>query len=127
MSVDQKIVDQHAQWMRENAGGLRLLDITHRLHPNAFANEIVRRKTIEDLGISLAVDAFKRGLGVMALSEPRYRVERFMGAWTGTSRPITPEPSGWLPAPPPADLIDPDALILLKIEAYGFPIGPREV
>jgi hypothetical protein len=127
MNIDQRIIDDHAEWMRQNAHGLRLLDNTCRLTPMSFGSESIRARAIENMGVQIAVDAFKRGLAVIALAPPQYFVERFMGAWMAPSRPITPEPAGWLPAPPPAELIDADSLIAIKIEAYGFPIGPREV
>lgn len=126
MSIEQKIVNQHADWMRENAYGLRLLDNTIGITPAIFADEALRMKTISDLGLQIAVDAFRRGLAVIALTPPQYLVQDHLGAWMEPSKPITPEPAGWLPAPPPASMIDPNARILIKIEAYGFPIGPRE-
>lgn len=126
-AIEQRVIDAHAEWMREHAEGLRLLDVTHRLHPREFESESIRASRIKDMGAQMAVDAFRRGLGVIALSEPHYRVERFMGAWSDTSRPIAAEPGGWLSAPPPAGMIEPDSLIVIKIEGFGFPIGPREV
>jgi hypothetical protein len=127
VSIERKIVDQHTEWMRENAYGLRMLDGVRRLNPASFGSESIRDRAIEELGSQIVVDAFRRGLGIIALSPPQYFVERFMGAWTDSSRPIAPEPAGWLPALPPADMIDADSRILIKIEAFGFPIGPREV
>lgn len=125
--IDQRVIDQHTEWMRDNAGGLRLLDNRQGMPPNAFANEALRQQVIKDLGAQMALDAFKRGLGILALSEPLYFVQRYMGAWMDPSKPVPSDSPGWLPAPPPTDMIETDALILIKIEAYGFPIGRREV
>ena len=133
--IEQKFVDAHTEWMRENAAGLRIFDIARSLAPRLFADEKFRDQTLRNMGTQLALDAFRRGMGLIALAPPQYRVESFLGAWEGVggSRPvgheslIGPERVEWLTEPPPAHLIDPWALIQIKIEAFGFPIGPREV
>ena len=124
---EQRIVDQHTAWMRANALGLRLLDITRTLSAETFGNETLRRQVISDMGSQIARDAFSRGLGVMALTPPQYQVHRHLGAWEDKDRIITPEHSEWLPASPPASMLEPNSVIGVKIEAFGFPIGKREV
>lgn len=131
--IEQKFVDQHTEWMRENAGGLRIFDTARSLTPEQFADETFRNQTIRSMGAQIALDAFRRGLGLIALAPPQYRVEHFMGAWMGGTRPmgheslIGHERVEWLTVPPPANLIEPNEFIQIKIEAFGFPIGPREV
>jgi hypothetical protein len=126
-AIEQRVIDQHTEWMRENAFGLRMLDTSMALTTAMYANESLRQQAIEDMGAQIARDAFKRGLGIIALSPPQYLVHRHLGAWMDPERIITPEPGGWLPAPPPASMLERDSRIEIKIEAFGFPIGKREV
>ena len=122
MSLEQKIVDQHAEWMRENAEGLRLLDNTVHLSPEQYAADDLREQTIRWLGSQIAVDAFRNNLAVIALSPTLYLVQDDLGVQRDASEPV-----GWLPTPPPANAFKADSQILIKIEGYGFPICPREV
>jgi hypothetical protein len=126
-AIEQRVINQHTEWMRENAFGLRLLDLTRMLSADMFGNETIRQQLIDDMGSQIALDAFRRGLSVMALATPQYMVHRHLGAWEDPDRIITPEPASWLPAPPPASMLEPNCVIEIKIEAYGFPIGKREV
>lgn len=126
-AIEQRVIDAHTKWMRDNAYGLRLLDITRMLSAQMFSNETLRQQLISDMGSQIARDAFSRGLGVMALATPQYQVHHHLGAWEDPNRIITPEHSEWLPAPPPASMLEPNSVIGIKIEAYGFPIGKREV
>lgn len=126
-AIEQRIVDQHTEWMRDHAYGLRMLEATQVVSRAKFGDEQQRRALIEEMGAQIVRDAFRRGLGVIALSAPQYLVLRHLGAWTDPERAITPDGAGWLPAPPPAGLIEQDARVEIKIEAFGFPIGSREV
>lgn len=126
-AIEQRVIDAHTEWMRDNAHGLRLLDSAIGITPDILANEELRTKMLSDLSLQIAVDAFKLGLAVIALAEPQYFVQNHVSAWMDSNKPIPSERAGWLPAPPPANMIEPNARILIKIEAYGFPIGPREV
>lgn len=125
--IDQRIIDAHAEWMREHAFGLRMLTLSQAMGSGAFANETLRQQLIEDIGSQIARDAFKRGLGIIAMTPPQYLVRRHLGLWLDPDRVIVPEREEWLPAPPPASMLEPRTTVEIMIEAFGFPIGKREV
>jgi hypothetical protein len=125
-TVEQKIIHDHTEWMQQNAGGLRLLDTRHLITQPTYENEILRRRTISELGSQIALDAFKRGLAVIALAKPQYLVHPYMAAGHSGIPHIGPEPE-WMTVPPVPGLIDSTWLVEIKVEAYGFPIGIREV
>lgn len=123
---EQQVIDEHAEWMRKNALGLRRLDLTRMMGADLFGSEAHRQKLIEQMGIQIALDAFKRGLGVITLSSPRYLIHRHVGAWEEPSPALVPEDTDWLSTPPSASTLEPRTLIEIKIEAFGFPIGKHE-
>jgi hypothetical protein len=125
--IDQRVINAHTEWMRENAAGLRKLDLSQTIDVGTFESESLRQRLIDDMGSQIARDAFSRGLGLIALSPPQYFVHSHMGAWMDPDRLIAREHSDWLAAPPPASMLAPNTLIEIKIEAFGFPIGKREV
>jgi hypothetical protein len=125
-AIEQRVIDEHTEWMRDNAFGLRMFETSAVLNPGMFANEQLRRRSIEDMGVQIAQDAFKRGFGVIALSAPQYFVHEALDAWMDPNSAIIPKPGDWQVAPPALPL-PANSRVEIKIEAFGFPIGKREV
>lgn len=125
-AIEQRVIDEHTDWMRANAFGLRKFETSIVVTPLMFANQSLRNQAIEDMGVQIAQDAFKRGFGVIALSSPQYFVHVAMGAWMDPNDAIVPRPGDWQTSTPPTPLPQ-GSRIEIKVEAFGFPIGKREV
>lgn len=126
-AVEQRVVDDHGDWMRSNAFALRILEITKTLGVKLFANGVMRQQIFDEMGLQIAQDAFMRGMGILALSAPQYAVHRYAGAWVDPEAQTFLDRMQWLPALPPLDMLESSARIEIKIEAYVFPIAKREV
>lgn len=125
-ATEQRVINEHTEWMRAHAFGLRMFETSTVLTPSMFANTSLRLRAIEDMGLQIARDAFKRGFGVIALSPPQYLVHTVMDAWMDPDSVITPKPGIWGPDAPALPLPG-ESRVEIKIEAFGFPIGKREV
>lgn len=126
-TLEERIVGAHAEWMTEHAPGLRLLDTTQLITASAYADESLRRKLIDDMGAQMALDAFKCGMAVIALSEPQYLVQEWMGARSPYFPRVAHEQTPWTTEEPNEAQLDFDTMIAIKVEAYGFPLAVREV
>jgi hypothetical protein len=126
-TLEARIVGAHAEWMTQHAPGLRLLDTTQLITASAYADEILRRKLIDDMGSQMAVDAFKCGMAVIALSKPQYLVQEWMGAGSAYFPRVAHQQAPWTAEKPDPARLERDTMIAIKLEAYGFPLAVREV
>jgi hypothetical protein len=125
-TLEERIVGAHAEWMTQHAPGLRLLDTTQLITASAYADEALRRKLIDDMGSQMAIDAFKCGMAVIALSEPQYLVQEWMGAGSAYFPRVAHQQAPWTTEEPNAAQLERDTMIAIKLEAYGFPLAVRE-
>jgi hypothetical protein len=125
VTIEHRVIDDHATWMRKNAVGARDLELPKVMSSGQFFNELLRRQLISDMGAQMAVDAFKRGLAVIALAPPQYRVlVRLTPLHEGVPY-IGPEPE-WETELPKREFVNEADLIEVRLTAYGFPIASRE-
>jgi hypothetical protein len=75
----------------------------------------------------IARDAFERGLGIIGLAEPFYRVEQYLALRQTPLDPGSYQNPEWTHEEPEAQLLDQHATVEILIEAVGFPIRIQEV
>lgn len=126
-SLEQRIISQHANWMNENAPGLRMLDISHLVTSAMYSDPKLRTRLIDDMASQMARDALKRGLAVIALAAPQYRVQEWMGAASAFFPRVAHHQPEWTTEEPDSARLDRDTMVEIKLEAYGFPLAVREV
>jgi hypothetical protein len=123
----EAFVTEHGQYLKDYPGQARVLTLTKILPSGPYGNETLRGVVVEQLRSQIVRDAFARGLGIIGVSDPLYRVELYLGL-----REPPPEPGAylnqeWTRNAPPAHLLEPDTSVEIMIEAIGFPIRVREV
>jgi hypothetical protein len=117
----ETFVVEHGQYLKDYPSQARILSLTRRLPRSAYSSMPHRTGAVRDMRSQIARDAFERGLGVIGLAEPFYRVEQYLAL------PQTPldgsyENSEWTHEEPEAHLLDQYATVEILIEAIGFPI-----
>lgn len=122
----EAFVIEHGQYLKDYPGQARILSLTRALHAGPYENPAVRKVTIREMRSQIARDAFERGLGIIGLADPLYRVEQYLAL-----RETPPEPGSylnpeWTEDEPPPELLDDHASVEIMIEAVGFPIRIRE-
>jgi hypothetical protein len=126
MSDTEAFVIEHGRYLQDYPGQACLLDISRTLPAGPYGNEAVRAITLRQMNAQLVEDAFKRGLGIIGLSDVAYRVVRYLGLRNAQPEPgayLSPE---WTTEAPPARLLERDASVEMMIKAVGFPIRVRE-
>lgn len=120
----------YAEYLNEFPEQLRIVDTSRYLPSSLFGyreDENFRaERAIEEMGVQLATDAFKRGLGVLVLTAPLYRIQGYLGTRHEYDSPPPPDPPFVNVAPTSGQIPD-RAVVEVHLAAIVFPIKIQEV
>jgi hypothetical protein len=120
-------VVEHGQYLKDYPGQARILSLSRRLPRHAYSSLSHRTGVIREMRSQIARDAFERGLGIIGLAEPFYRVEQYLALRRALPDPGSYQNPEWTHEEPEAHLLDQRATVEILIEAVGFPIRIQEL
>lgn len=125
------LVKTYAEYLGEFPGQLRIMDTSRYLPKSYFGaredeNGRVDR-AIEEMGVQLAIDAFKCGLGVLVLSSPLYRIQAYLGTRHEYNSPPPPPDPPFISVAPLWGQIPDRATVEVHVAVIVFPIRLQEV
>jgi hypothetical protein len=123
----ETFVVEHGQYLKDYPGQARILSLTRMLPRHAYSSTPHRTGAVREMRSQIARDAFERGLGIIGLAEPFYRVEQYLALRQTPLDPGSYQNPEWTHEEPEAHLLDQRATVEILIEAVGFPIRIQEV
>lgn len=117
----------HGQYLMDYPGQASLLSLSRTLPRYSWVSMPHRTGVIREMRSQMARDAFERGLGIIGLANPFYRVQQYLALRNTPPEPGSYQSPEWTHDAPSPQLLDEHASVEIMIEAVGFPIRIQEL
>lgn len=123
----EAFVIEHGQYLKDYPGQARLLSLIQSLPRHAYVSLPHRTGVVREIRAQMVREAFERGLGIIGLADPFYRVEPYLALRDTPPEPGTYQSPEWTHDEPPTHLLDDRASVEIMIEAVAFPIRLQQL